>query len=276
LQADLPFSLHHTEVGSRDAEKKCFVLHGVLGSGQNFRSLAKRLSESSPAWQFVLVDLRLHGQSQGAPPPHTLETCVDDLEYLAQQLGAPAAVVGHSFGGKVALGYAARAPQALEQTFVLDSDPGASVPGEDHDVSRVMRTLARLPDRFTSREDFIEGLTGQGIGLATARWLSQNLVREPEAYRWRLDLGAINGLLSDYFARDLWHVFEAPPPGQMLHLVIAESSQRLDRAARQRLGELSEHPRVALHIVPNAGHWLHVDNPEGLLAILRPEFSQQP
>ena len=272
MQADHSFSLHHTEVGKGNADNKCFVLHGVLGSGQNFRSLAKRLSQSAPAWQFVLVDLRLHGQSQGAPAPHTLEACADDLERLAQELGAPKAVMGHSFGGKVALSYAARAPARLEQTWVLDSDPGAGMPGEDHDVSRVIRALLPLPDRYASREAFVERLTAQGIGLATARWLSQNLVREQDTYRWRLNLDAIGTLLSDYFTRDLWHVLESPPAGQTLHLVIAEASQRLDRAARQRLGEISKSGRVAVHVVPNAGHWLHVDNPEGLLAILEPHF----
>jgi pimeloyl-ACP methyl ester carboxylesterase len=30
--------------------------------------------------------------------------------------------------------------------------------------------------------------------------------------------------------------------------------------------------RVSLHVLPNAGHWLHVDNPDGLRALIAPEL----
>ena len=98
----------------RPQGRLALVLHGILGSHKNWRMFARGLAERLPGWRFALVDLRNHGASAGAPGPHTLSACADDLERLAEQLGAaPEVVIGHSFGGKVALEVAARAPAGL-------------------------------------------------------------------------------------------------------------------------------------------------------------------
>ena len=44
----------------------CVLVHGILGSRRNLQSLAKRLAEKFPSWQFLLVDLRNHGESNTA------------------------------------------------------------------------------------------------------------------------------------------------------------------------------------------------------------------
>jgi esterase len=102
-------------------------LHGILGSGANWRTVARRLVAARPDWGAVLVDLRMHGRSQGAPPPHTLDAVAADLERLAADLAGRGmtvgGVVGHSFGGKTALAFRARAPRGLVETWVLDATP---------------------------------------------------------------------------------------------------------------------------------------------------------
>ena len=49
----------------------CVLIHGILGSRRNLLSFAKRLAVKFPSWQFVLVDLRCHGQTASlqVPPP---------------------------------------------------------------------------------------------------------------------------------------------------------------------------------------------------------------
>ncbi|KAJ0027485.1 hypothetical protein Pint_36061 [Pistacia integerrima] len=91
-----------------------FILHGLLGSGRNWRSfsrnLAATLSTTSPSseWRMVLVDLRNHGQSvdiEGLAPPHNMANAANDLANLVKAKGWvwPDVVIGHSLGGKVAL-----------------------------------------------------------------------------------------------------------------------------------------------------------------------------
>src|SRR5262245_6922805 len=115
--------LAHHEVqaeGARPA-RNALLLHGILGSQMNLRSFARRLVEAYPQWRIVLPDLRAHGDSPTLAPPHTVEACAADLRELAQSLGLePELICGHSFGGKVALAYAAAAPPGLRQVWVLD------------------------------------------------------------------------------------------------------------------------------------------------------------
>src|SRR5438067_11845085 len=88
--------------GSRP-ERAIAFLHGILGRGINLRTIARRFVEARPGWTAWLVDLRGHGRSpKGAPNP-SLETAARDVLNLAAQADLPlAALVGHSFGGKVA------------------------------------------------------------------------------------------------------------------------------------------------------------------------------
>ena len=47
-------------------------LHGILGRGSNWQTFAKRVCKARPEHGAVLPDLRMHGDSQALPPPHTL------------------------------------------------------------------------------------------------------------------------------------------------------------------------------------------------------------
>jgi pimeloyl-ACP methyl ester carboxylesterase len=35
---------------------------------------------------------------------------------------------------------------------------------------------------------------------------------------------------------------------------------------------MAVHPPVRVHVLEQAGHWLHVDDPEGTFALLAPDF----
>jgi esterase len=100
--------LNHSRVTAPDStpERWLLVLHGIYGTGRNWGTIAKRLAEERPGWGVLLVDLRLHGGSTGFEPPHTLGAAADDVDRLVEHLDFhAAAVMGHSFGGKVALLY---------------------------------------------------------------------------------------------------------------------------------------------------------------------------
>src|SRR5262249_21814736 len=131
----MDFKLHHTVVTApaTTPTQWMLVLHGIFGTGSNLRTFAKRLAEASPDWGFVLVDLRMHGASHGAPPPHTVHAAALDLLDLERQLGdrAVAAVMGHSLGGRVALAYLGIRSTPLDVAFILDSSPGRSITNPD-------------------------------------------------------------------------------------------------------------------------------------------------
>ena len=64
-----------------------------------------------------------------------------------------------------------------------------------------------------------------------------------------------------------------------IDIVRAEKSNRWDPDVIQRLESLAARERggsegkISVHILPNAGHWVHVDNPKGLLDIVAPKIN---
>lgn len=243
-----------------------------MGSGPNWRTIARRLAESCPSWGFILVDLRGHGQSQSPPPPNTVAAAADDLVRLGRSLALDIrGVMGHSFGGKVALAYVELRAGELEQAWVLDSGPGAH-PGamERADSHAVLRMLEEMPMPLPSRERFLELVAESGRSRALADWLAMNVRRAEDGFRLRMDLGVIRELFVDYFERDFWHVLERPGGAREVHVVLGGRSDSVDPGDKERLFALAQGSgNVRVHVLPQAGHWLHADDPEGLLALMR-------
>jgi pimeloyl-ACP methyl ester carboxylesterase len=265
----LSFVPSHTLIGEPNAEKLALLLHGALGSGSNLRSLAVKLSKLRPEYRFCLVDLRHHGDSQGAPPPNTLEACARDLDALLAQLDRePTVLAGHSFGGKTALMFGSLFPGRASQIWVLDSNPGAQEPSSDNEVVRVMQTIRKTTTPAAERQQVVAELVALGLSSGTANWLGTNLQRGDHGFEWRFNLDAIYELMLDYFRVDLWPVLEEPPADSDLRVVVAERSDRWAPENRARIQRVADDTAVSLHVVPNAGHWLHVDNPGFLLELM--------
>jgi pimeloyl-ACP methyl ester carboxylesterase len=78
--------------------------------------------------------------------------------------------------------------------------------------------------------------------------------------------------------RSYWALLENPPKDLEIAIVQAEHSDRWDPDDVQRLKALAKREskpdagKVSLHVLPNSGHWVHVDNPKGLLEIMAPNF----
>jgi esterase len=266
-----PFLLHHALVTAPDAAptRWMFVLHGILGSGTNLRSLARRLAAAHPSWGFILPDLRMHGLSQGAPPPHSVAAAADDLVRLGEHLGLPIdGVLGHSFGGKVAMAYLDRRGERLDQAWILDASPSARPHSKRAGTTlQIVAMLRAMPQPLASRERFLEivaehGHSSRGIG----EWLAMNLRRADDGFRLRLDLDAVGALLDDYFNVDLWRVLEEGRLARELHMVLGGLSDVLDAADRARLATLGS--TVTTHVLEGATHWVHVDAPEALFALI--------
>jgi pimeloyl-ACP methyl ester carboxylesterase len=248
-----------------------YVLHGIFGMGRNWAGVARRLVRERPDWGVRLIDLRGHGASQGFVPPHTIESAARDVAELARHLDeAPAGVLGHSFGGKVALMYARQHGERLRQLWLIDSTPDAGPPaGSAWDMLQLLRSL---PAMFEARQDLVAHLSEHGVPLATAQWMATNLERSSEGYGWRFELTSLEQLLESFFATDLWAVIEQPPPQAELHIVKARLSSVLRSDAIERIQAISRtNPRVHYHEVPG-GHWVNAENPDALLELMISEL----
>lgn len=87
-----------------------------------------------------------------------------------------------------------------------------------------------------------------------------------------------SGIFIGFRNTSYWSLLEHPPKGLEIAIVRAENSDRWLSHVLQKLEDLSkkgatgEEGKVSLHVLPKSGHWVHVDNPKGLLEIMAPNF----
>lgn len=245
-----------------------WILHGILGSLRNWRMPARRLAGARPGWRVVVVDLRNHGDSPAIPGDASVEAVVDDLVALAASRGAgPAVVVGHSYGGKIALACGRRPLDGLRGVVSLDSV--ASAPGElpdDNDVAQVFAALEQAPVPFESRDDLLQWMGARGFSDGLAAWMSTNLERRDDGYVWRFDLAGARAMLQGYLEDDLWPWLEDPTVD--VELVMAGRGARWSGPDQAMAERLQTAGRLRFTVLEGAGHWVHVEDPEGVQAIL--------
>lgn len=265
--------------GAVAPQRRALFLHGMLGRGNNLRSVARRFVDAHPGWDALLVDLRGHGASPKGSPDPSLQAAANDVLPLCTGQPAVAAIIGHSFGGKVALEVARRLPpQHLAHVVTLDTNPGVRQPSEvtgTDSVVAVLQLLSNLPKVHASRTAFIDALQGRGLSRMLAQWLAQSTEPSnepspaaPGAVRFALDLGELRALLASYFATDLWPFLSQGSPGLQIHLIIGERSTSYAPHDRERATRLSAaHPGLTVDLLPT-DHWVHAEDPEGLLRLL--------
>ncbi|CAA7033260.1 unnamed protein product [Microthlaspi erraticum] len=265
------------------------LLHGILGSGKNWGTFARRLAHEFPTWQFLLVDLRCHGDSASLKKrgPHSVaSTALDVLKLVGQLKLTPRVLVGHSFGGKVVLSMVEQAAKPLPRpvrAWVLDATPGkvrAGGDGEDH-PRELISFLRTLPKVVTSKREVLNALIKEGFSNDVAQWVITNLRPtgpSSSSFSWTFDLDGIAELYQSYENTNLWNFVENLPRGVHVNFLKAERSlhrwalkdiQRI-HAAEELASE--EGGGVEMHVLEDAGHWVHTDNPDGLFRILSSSF----
>ena len=268
--------LPHDRFAHGTPDQWAFLCHGILGSRRNWRSFARKLAERRPELGIITVDLRNHGDNPPRPGPHTLAACAQDLDRLAVHLDIrPSVLIGHSFGGKVVLQYAASLPVGLEQVWVLDSRPETIPAAEiaESDVNRVIAALQALPADFANRQDVVPLLTEQGFSRMLARWMTTNLRRTADGtWTWRFQLGPVSEMIADYYTADLRSVLTTPVPDLSVHVVRAARSTRWPQSILDWFASLPAGAPGQLHLLEDSDHWVHVDNPDGLLEIFDDEL----
>ena len=93
------------------------ILHGLFGSGRNWRSVAQHLAARH---RVLIFDVRNHGASPWADEM-SYDEMVEDLRASFRARGLDrAALLGHSMGGKVAMLMALLHPDEVDRLVIVD------------------------------------------------------------------------------------------------------------------------------------------------------------
>jgi pimeloyl-ACP methyl ester carboxylesterase len=137
----------HTQILGNDGTP-VVMLHGLFGSVVTWYFTAG--PSIARTHRVLMYDLRGHGKSARTPSGYDLQTMTADLaELITGFADGPVSLVGHSFGGAIALQYALQNPQRVACLALVEVPmPPSNV---DEIASLVKRSpeelIAALPDR---------------------------------------------------------------------------------------------------------------------------------
>lgn len=209
------------------------AIHGLTGHGQRWQQLSGLLPEVSVA----APDLVGHGRSSWSAP-WTIEANVAALAALLdEQADAPVPVVGHSFGGAVALHLAAARPDLVRSLVLLD--PAIGLDGAwMAEIAAAMLASPDYPDPAQARAEKANGAWSDVDTELLDAELDEHLITLPDGrYGWRISVPAIMSYWSE-LARDI----VLPPGGLATTLVRATHTSppyvgdELVAGLRDRLG----------------------------------------
>jgi len=242
-------TLHSNIIG----EGKPFViLHGFLGMGDNWKTLARQFAVSN--FEIHLVDQRNHGRSFHSDD-FDYELMAEDLKrYCDHHNLSNITLLGHSMGGKTAMLFATKYPELVNKLLVADISPRYYP--IHHDA--ILEGLSSLDfSDIKSRGQADTALSDYVVETGTRMFLLKNLYWvEKGQLGLRINLEALKENVSE--------VGEALP----IHATFEKETLFLRGDRSEYIGESDEaiiqrhFPNSEIVTIANAGHWLHAENPK--------------
>ncbi len=257
--------------------------HGFADHGRGFDLLAPLLAHAG--YRVIAVDARGHGDSDRPDAYHWFPEVLDLVQVL-RDLGEPAHVVGHSRGGGQATDAAGVYPAGVRKLVNLDgfgppSDEGFEVPGRPRENLTAPGQMARFLDwrsRAAGRETFRPCATLEELAARrkeqnprlSDEWLlyfaAAGARRTEHGWAWKVDPFAGRGMgpfRPDWIAPN-WRRLRVP-----MLAVIGSEPDTWGPLPEPLLGErLSNVPDLERCVVEDAGHFMHMEQPERTARIL--------
>ena len=234
------------------------LLHGFTGHAHAWDTLSIALQ---PHFHVYALDQRGHGDSDPADVYNAV-AAFDDLGGVVDQLGlAPLVMVGLSMGGRNAMYFASKRPEAVRKLVIVDIGPEIS--------ARAAQPAAGPPEpeSWESIEQAAQHLhrANPNPGIHYYRWVVSHSLKQRGdgelVWKWHPSVKERRSQADV----DWWEVLRAITPSTLV--LRGEQSPILDRDVAERMAK--ELPRGRFVEIPRAVHTLHEDNPDAVLAALK-------
>ncbi len=227
------------------------VLHGLFGSGKNWRSFAGSLEEDFQVWT---LDARNHGDSPHADSMSYQQMAEDVVRFFDENELENVILLGHSMGGKTAMQLALQFPDRIAALIVVDIAPVCY----DHQQKQLKLIEAMQGLHLAaemSRSDIEKKLALKIPEKRLLSFLMTNLYRQNGQFQWRIGLEQIAAgmpYLLNY--PELNSVFKGP-----VQFIGGENSAYLKFEYHALIRK--KFPESRITMLKNCGHWLHIEQP---------------
>ncbi len=229
------------------------ILHGFLGMGDNWKTLAKQFSQDG--FQVHLIDQRNHGRSFHSDN-FSYEVMGDDLFQYANHYGLGTFVLlGHSMGGKTAMLFACNYPQMIDALIIADIAP-KYYPQHHQQILSGLDALAGNEEALSGRKQADEFLSKYIKEVGIRMFLLKNLYwEEPKKLGLRINLASL--------IKNIEEIGKPLAPsktfsGDTLFLRGAQSNYILQEDEEELYNAFA---KAEIKTISKAGHWLHAENP---------------
>lgn len=259
-------ALNLREFGERSNTRPSLVLlHGLLGSSVNWQGLARGLAARHHC---LVPDLRNHGGSPHSGAMDYTLMSADVLALMDAQAIGRVILIGHSMGGKAAMWLALNAPERVAGLVVVDIAPVTYT----HRFEVIFSALKAMDlTRIKNRRDADAQLAAHLPSLGLRQFLLQNLVREDDHWRWRMNLPvlerAMPALLSFPQTSEAL-VYD----GSTLFIHGADSDYVLPA---HHPGIRGRFPRARFEAIEDAAHWVYAEQPQAFSEALQAFLSKE-
>jgi len=260
----------------RPEDPPVVCLHGAFDHGRMWDSLAPAVA--ALGFRVIAVDLRGHGDSGRLSSGHVWFASALDVGLLLRSLGRPAGVVGHSFGGGLAVYAAGVWPELV--SWVVDIDGLGNVDeGPDAtplavqaagSVRAATRALFQPPRVYADRAEMVERRAAVNTRLPR-RWV-EHLVEHGSrpvegGWVWKADPMFNVGLPGSF---DLDHLAAehalAHCPCLLLTGAEHDTWSDLDDAeVARRVANFRDGRHVT---IKGAGHYVHLEQPATTMTVV--------
>ena len=247
----------HAQYVEQQGKPHLVILHGLLGSSDNWRGIATELQQK---FSVVCLDLRNHGQSFHADTMTYKEMANDVITTLAILNIKPHTLLGHSMGGKVVMTCLQENPNLCEHAVVVDIAPKAYT----HRHTHVLDTINQLHlNHHTTRQSLLNELNKSPCDDGTKQLILKNIGRtNQQEFYWKPNIKALTTaypLIMDYPAINTPII----TPTLFIKGELSDYIQPADITTINTQFVKASHQQVN-----NAGHWLHVEQPQLFLDMI--------
>lgn len=246
------------------------LVHGITSSARTWREVMPGLAKKHTV---IAPDLPGHGRSDKPRGDYSLGNYASGVRDLLAVLDiGRATVVGHSFGGGVAMQFGYQFPNRIARLVLVDSGGlgnevafylrAATLPGAEYVIPVLFSPPARLASRALGR-----ALGRLGVKPSpNTRGLAEGMESLGDSATRRAFIHTARSVIDPtgqrVDARDRLYLSKGVPT----MLIWGEKDRVIPIRHGQQAHEMMPHSRF--EVVPGAGHFSHNDDPDRFVALL--------